>query len=454
MFGGDSSRRPARRWRAAALVRMGQRELRRVRDEDGCPHARLVVRGTARARLDKPSSRSRLRLHDIVDVPQSVIVSDPDSLLGVHSSSDTFTGAGLVATLTAYKVDVAVCSPDDLGWSELDVSRVVLDDEELRIKVTVTPQMASLAACRQKFGDSITIKTSGTCSQGATVSLDNAVFSNVDGKSEIRMSRSFSQLRQLGLLPQSDEDNVNEMAWIDIVQTAGQSYADSEAFSALGYAFRGKATQDTTKTLDSTPPNSAPSETFMKSSGCEVLTVVYGGYLSSKRQVMNQADVLYYSGHGNGATGGINNGFTPNRLGEYWRKDLDCVVIAGCSVLNIAGHRIKSFGMTTRFKRWYRNQQDRSVGTSWENVANIVFLGYCYTAPLDNQGAVDIATDFADKVKGEKGYLEAWKEANDRNAGRNACAIDCTTTPHQFWFWDETSGSPVWTRIDKGTTSW
>ena len=110
--------------------------------------------------------------------------------------------------------------------------------------------------------------------------------------------------------------------------------------------------------------------------------------------------------------------------------------------------------MTTRFKRWCRNQQDRSVGVSWEAVADIIFLGYCYTAPLDNQGSVDIAMDFAAKVKGGMGYLQAWKEANDRNAGRNACAIDCTTSTHSFWYWDETSGSPVWTRNNKGATSW
>ena len=34
-----------------------------------------------------------------VDVPQSVIVFDPDGLLGVHLSDSTFTGAGLVATI-------------------------------------------------------------------------------------------------------------------------------------------------------------------------------------------------------------------------------------------------------------------------------------------------------------------------------------------------------------------
>ena len=88
------------------------------------------------------------------------------------------------------------------------------------------------------------------------------------------------------------------MAWVDIVQTGGQSYADSEAFATLGYQFRGKATSDNTKTLESTPPNSVPSESFFKAAGCEVVTAEYGGFTSPKRQIMNQADYFYYSGHG------------------------------------------------------------------------------------------------------------------------------------------------------------
>lgn len=170
---------------------------------------------------------------------------------------------------------------------------------------------------------------------------------------------------------------------------------------------------------------------------------------------MNQADVFYYSGHGNGSTGGV-YGKTPSQLGlsSYWNRDLDCVVIAGCSVLNIAGHRVKSFGMMTRLKRWYRNQQDRSVGTLWEGVGELVFLGYCYKAPLDGQGADLIAGAFTSEVKGGSGFVQAWKNANDRNVGRNACALDCSKTPHEFWYWDEQSGTSVWTKVTKGANSW
>ena len=46
------------------------------------------------------------------------------------------------------------------------------------------------------------------------------------------------------------------------------------------------------------------------------------------------------------------------------------------------------------------------------------------------------------------------RKGYDTAKGRNACVIDCSEVPHQFWFWDEASGSPVWTKKEKGTVSW
>lgn len=418
---------------------------------------RLFHAGTDPNYTDTPNPDYDYQLMcDSDKLPNWIVISDPEGLFNGDANGGSFTARGKVATISVYAItDITICKPDDPLWTELEESHVVLDDEELRIKIEIAPSLDSLSQCRQIFGDSLTVKTSGTCPNGVPMPIpDDAAITTISGKSEIRISKTRQQLIDLGLLPSKDDDGVDEMAWVDIVQTEGQSLADSDAFSALGYEFRGKATLETSKTLDSIPPNSVPSISYMRSAGVEIFTATYGNAVSPKKQVMNQADVFYYSGHGNGATGGINNGFTPNLIGEYWKRDLVCAVIAGCSVMNIAGFRIKSFGMTTRFKRWFMSQEDRSVGTSWESVANIVFLGYCYTAPLDSQGAVDIASDFAMKVKEGKDFLQAWKEANDRSTGRNACAIDCTSVPHRFWYWDETSGVPVWTRIDKGATSW
>lgn len=351
-----------------------------------------------------------------VNVPQSVIVSDPDNLLGVHSSSSTFTGEGLVAILTAYKVDVAICSPDDSSWPELDVSRVLLDDEELRIKVTVTPQMASLAACRQKFGDSITVKTSGTCPQGVAVSLDDAQFSNGDGKSDIRISRSFPQLKQLGLLPSQDDDGIDEMAWIDMGNadpSQSSNLTDSEAFATIGYQFRGKATGDTTKTLESSPPNTSPSDSFFKAAGCEIVLLAYGGSASEKRQIMNQCDVFYYSGHGHHDSNDLAGGVTPAMAQGRWNKDLKVAVISGCSVLDINDYNGHYGG----------SAHTASPGRVWEAVGPPVFLGYNYSAPGDAGGAPARIIQAWIANRSSMGNANAWMKANADNRAWNACAI-------------------------------
>ena len=50
--------------------------------------------------------------------------------------------------------------------------------------------------------------------------------------------------------------------------------------------------------LDTTPPVSINSESFYKAAGCEIVKIMYGSIVSNKRQIMNQADYFYYSGHG------------------------------------------------------------------------------------------------------------------------------------------------------------
>ena len=367
----------------------------------------------AHASTNRPQGPDYDYTLNAVNVSQSVSVLDPDNLLGVHLSGSTFTGGGLVATLTAYKVDVAVCSPDDPDWSELDVSRVILDNEELRIKVTVTPQMSDLSACRQKFGDSITIRTSGTCPQGTSISLDGASFANAGNKSEIRLSRSFTQVRALGLLPAQDDDGVNEMAWMDIVQTSVQNYADSEAFSELGSQFRGKATLDDTSTLDSIPPNSVPSVSYMRSAGCEVVTATYWGVDARKRQITNQADFFYFSGHGNHYNNTLQGGFTPLLAHGSWDRDLDVVIIAGCSVLDINDYNGNYSGAEHSF----------SPGYSWESTGPSILLGYAYVAPGDASGIPTRIVRSWRINRNTRGDVDAWMSANANNRAWNACAI-------------------------------
>lgn len=395
-------------------------------------------------------------------LPRNVLIDDPCFLFGSDYSSTQFTAAGKTAYITVYSATVKTCDPGNPEWEEMEESRVLLDTEDLRLKVEISPAVSSLEDCMRLFGSNLVLRTSGTCTNGVNIAIIEQSFTNFATHSEIRISKTWTQLKLLGLVPLEDEDGIAEMSWLDMGNadpTQGSNLTDSEAFSSLGYAFRGKATADTTQTLDSIAPNSTPSPSFFMAAGSEILTAEYGGVTSARRQIMNQSDMFYYSGHGSHSTGSLSGGlFSPAMINNHWNKDLDCVIIAGCSVLNIGGYRANSFtDYSTRIKYWFRKKQSNcgeSPGILWENVGPKYFLGYCWTAPLDGQGADLIAAAFVDNIQAGVLPIEAWREANNRSVSRNACALDVSSDIHKFWYWDETSGIPVWTNIVKGVTSW
>ena len=401
------------------------------------------------------------------------VADNADGLLSGHVHQRQGHGGNvaghLTATLYVLDVDVSICAPSEAAWTELEASRVILDSEQLRIKTEIKPWLQSMDECRRLLGDELVVRTAGTCPDGVGISLaENATFENLSDRSVLKVWRTRSQLKALGLLPQDDNDDVDEMVWLDMGSadpTQPSNLTDSEAFSALGYEFRGKATNDGTKTLESTPPNSVPSESFFKAAGCEVVSAEYCGFTSSKRQIMNQADIFYYSGHGSfvdealqSSSDPISYGFLPSMTIGKWHKDLECVVFAGCSILNIGDFRSKSFvKWKTKAKYWFRKKQSQNGGNpglAWENVGPKYLLGYCWTAPLDSEGAPEIATAFVNNLKSNMAKIDAWRNANNGASALNACAIDTSSVPHKFWYWDETSGVPVWTNAVKGATSW
>ena len=325
---------------------------------------------------------------------------------------------GLEATLHVYRCEVSICDPDDEAWPELAASRVLLDDEELRIRVTVTPAIADFDLFRRVMGSNVVVSTSGTCPTGVAIPVSASEFFVGGTNSEIRMTRTRAQLIELGLLPSQDEDGVDEMAWIDMANLAadsGQDLSDSEAFSSLGYEFRGKATLDSAKGLDSQPPNSIPSESFFKAAGCEVVSAEYGGVRSSRRQIMNQADYFYYSGHGLHLYKSVDPGDGPETVNGHWNKDLKCVIFSACSILDINDYNNNY--------RWEPEEHNLSPGKYWEAVGPSVLLGYNYYAPADSSGAP--ARIMRSWVANREllGDVDAWMEANKEQKKWNACAI-------------------------------
>lgn len=134
----------------------------------------------------------------------------------------------------------------------------------------------------------------------------------------------------------------------------------------------------------------------------------------------NQADLLYFSGHGSADTGNIwREPQLPTPVNysdigmQNWTNDLDVFVIAACSVLNIPE-------MT---------EHGNNVGLGW--VDNCVrygplqaLCGYHDSAPADTGGIPQqIAAGFSDRFSGDNGPA-AWRDANNAVANTWWCASD------------------------------
>ncbi|MGN0833588.1 MAG: hypothetical protein ACI4RD_08085 [Kiritimatiellia bacterium] len=329
---------------------------------------------------------------------------------------------GLEALLHVYKCEITVCNPDDESWTEIEQSRVLLDDEDLKVKIKISPAIPTFDLCRQIMGSNVVVATSGTCPDGAAVPIAAAEFVNFSSHSEIKLTKTREQLSALGLLPSQDEDGVEEMAAYDVGTLAGSGGSDLSdcfAFEQMAKACRGRVTNELSLTLDANPPTSGPSESFFKAAGAEVLTVFYGGVRSAKRQIMNQADYFYYSGHGHHRFGMVDD-FVPDIVSDYWRKDLDCVIFAGCSVLDINDYNnnfLNPEGV------WDPEDHAASPGKLWEVKGPSVLLGYNYHAPQDSTHAPERIVRAWLAFRQEMGDVDAWMKANDNANGRNACAI-------------------------------
>jgi len=343
------------------------------------------------------------------------IVEDPDGLLTEERHGDsTDITVGKEGRIIVPKVEVVFSDPDSSQWAELEEKRIVLSDEELRIKIKITPSMENLSDILEVLGDGLLIKTSGTAPNGQTLVLNaqNTDLIQQPDCSELRIVQTRDELRLLGVVPGSETDLIDEKAWLDTGSpdpTADSNLSDGLAFDTLDFEPRGRCTSD--GTLESPTENSPVHVSFLQAAGREIITAAFAGSVSSKRQIMNQADYFYYSGHGSHATGSLTVG-SPSVLAGYWNQDLDCAIIAGCAVLDINDYNDNYTGA----------DHTVSPGEMWEPLGPLVLLGYNWYAPTDMQGATSIiSTWLANRVA--SGNVNAWRDANKNSAGWNACVI-------------------------------
>ena len=203
---------------------------------------------------------------------------------------------------------------------------------------------------------------------------------------------------------------------------------------------------------------------FFKTAGLELLslevndTFVTDSGVRNKRAnllIANQADVLYYSGHGDSKTNSIYyindvNKHTACTVGDFdtksnWNDDLDVLVIAGCSVLNI-----RSLTQSPDLSVDGNNGQvwaEHCMSVDTYDGAHLKALcGYYGSAPADltpyndtdlpNNYTTKIARKFSETLLDNNNYsntLEAWRDAHEQIiiTRFNWCALD---NQRNYWY--------------------
>lgn len=229
------------------------------------------------------------------------------------------------------------------------------------------------------------------------------------------------------------EDGVGEFADADI--TAPE---DSDAFAAgmspkknMGEA-RNEGDGD-----EMIPPVDIA---FMQAAGIEKLTATFGG-ASDTAFIKNQADWFYYSGHGYSTDSiwpseiqgkilmgdGVNFFGSSDALGK-WNEDLEKVVFAACSVLDINdyngnfdddGDGTKEVGPASKV----------FPGEGWANTGPKHLLGYNASAPAGPYTDTAIVNEWLNALS-IKGITQAWVDVNYRYTAYNYAVID----PKGYWY--------------------
>ena len=97
-----------------------------------------------------------------------------------------------------------------------------------------------------------------------------------------------------------------------------------------------------------------------------------------------------------------------------------------------------------------------SPGELWETAGAKVLLGYGWKAPLDSKGGTEIAHAWASALVAGTDPVDAWREANNRDEGRNAVAIDLRQQPARFSYWtrNKFDRRNQWTSVNKTPQGW
>jgi hypothetical protein len=219
----------------------------------------------------------------------------------------------------------------------------------------------------------------------------------------------------------SKDDGTTEYASGDNATKEPGNFTDSDAFDEAMSSFtaRGKARLPIILPSGDFLPIS---KSFMKAGGLQSGGISFPT-LTTNTWIEDQADFFYFSGHGH--TDGtveatLDERFGPGDVaGGEWKKDLEIVIFAGCSVLDIKNSVLPG-----------------QPGKLWAKTGPSFFLGYDGSAPGDAGGAPQTIIEnwYAYWELNDFGEpISSWALANSMQSAWNAAAIDCSVTPKVAW---------------------
>jgi len=169
------------------------------------------------------------------------------------------------------------------------------------------------------------------------------------------------------------------------------------------------------------PWTAKANKSFLNAGGSMRLEAIIGNK-NDFTMIQYQANILYVSGH-QGSNEFLQLGTSSNsklfgpKDAKDWKKNLEIVIISGCSVLDI--------GNLNQNPDW-PPEGIGDPGKKWAKTGPKIFLGYNYKAPSDTQGSVKVIETWYKLYSRGINPIDAWRQANASIGlfGVSACAID------------------------------
>ncbi|MBQ3749553.1 MAG: hypothetical protein II863_19250 [Kiritimatiellae bacterium] len=326
----------------------------------------------------------------------------------------------------------------DASGNAIEWKYPVLVGESVIVEATVGGSEMTVSYFVGLFGGRIRLKAYHVDFDGAhdiagAVIPISAATATSQGQNVFRVSVASGWLQSNGIVRNTDDGIVAKTS-VDMADgpDGGSDRVDSDSFdSHVTGRLYGRARGRWGGNEDAAIPEGEFNLKTVQAAGTACLVASCGTSRSTKKQCQQQTDVFYYSGHGEHDTGRLYGTAVPADVTNLWR-DVDTVVFAGCAVLDI-GDRGDHYSNPA--------SHSASPGVKWAASAGAgVLLGYCWKAPLDNQGAVRILNDWCSN-RTALGDVESWMQANANRNGRNACAIQHIDDSHcRYWYFKREKG--------------